>query len=502
MKPMNVDGPTNDGSSRRTATPVSVEGRAITSFGWAAASFGINRFLLFVATLVLARVLAPSDFGLVAAGMTLITYFEIGLDLGVGSALIYEQEKGITARVQTAFTLNMLVSAAFTVVGIAAAPAVARLFHVPDEAAIFRMLFVYLLIRGAGQIPDAILKRDLSFKKRMLVDVLRAVVRAAVSIGLALVDYGAWAIVWGILAGEIAGTVMSWSLVRFVPRFSIDRSAGATLLRFGLSFVALKALAEVGMNSDYLVVGNRLGPTQLGFYTMSYRLPELLIDNVYWIFSSVAFPVYSQARTLGGDAFRVAMLRALRLMTLFGFSLGIGLALTARDAIHVLFSSKWDPAAGPMTLIALAAGLAAVGYASGDIFPAIGKPGTLLKINAPLALALLVAFVLAAPYGIIAVAAVHLGFQLCYGALRLVVANRIVGSTLRESVVALRPAVIVSSGILVCGLPVRLMTDVGSGSLLAITLAGAAGGVAGLMIGARPEIGELRTIAARMLGRA
>jgi len=99
------------------------------------------------------------------------------------------------------------------------------------------------------------------------------------------------------------------------------------MLRFGAPVAALQLLAELAGNSDYLVVGHKLGSEALGFYSIAYRLPELLLSNVYWIFSSVAFPIFSKARTAGGAAFRGSMLKALRLITMFGFPVGVGLAL-------------------------------------------------------------------------------------------------------------------------------------------------------------------------------
>lgn len=330
-------------STPQNAAPSSslgIQRQVVKSFAWAAASLGGNRLLVFVSTLVLARLLAPRDFGVVAVGMTITMYLEAGLDLGVGSSLVYEQEEGITPRVQTAFTLNLMVAALLTVVGIVVAPQVAAFFRVPGDVAILRTLFLYFLLRGAGQVQDAVLKRDLQFKKRTAADLTSGAVRATLSIALAVAGYGAWALVWGLLAGALVSTAMKWAQVRFRPQLRLDRAASAALLRFGLAVVALKFLAVIGEDLDYLVVGRWLGPTQLGLYTLAYRLPELLIANVYWIFSQVAFAAYSKVRTMGPDAFRSAMLRALRLTTLFGFSVGVGLALVARDAVPVLFSAQ------------------------------------------------------------------------------------------------------------------------------------------------------------------
>jgi PST family polysaccharide transporter len=490
------------GNPRGTAAPPpAIERLAARSFGWALLSFGGNRLVVFVSTLVLARLLAPQDFGVVAAALTLTSYLELGLDLGIGAALIYEQEEGVTPRVQTAFTLNLLLGAVLFAAAFLAAPLTARFFQVPGQDAIFRALALVLLIRGAGQVNVAILRRDLRFKPLVLLDVVRGSMRAAVAVLLALAGYRAWAIVWGFLAGELAGMAVGWMIVRFPPRLRFDRAASASLLRYGLSLVGVKALDEIGDNSDYLVVGNRLGPLQLGFYSMAFRLPELVVTNVFWIFSSVAFPVYSKTKALGQETFRRAMLRALRLTTLYGFAAGTGLALVARDAVVVLFSPKWQPAGAPMALISLALGVSSVGFASGDIFPALGRPGALLKLNLPLSVVLVAGFVLAAPHGIVAVAWVHLIYNLVYAFLRLAMANRLVGATFAEDLAAMRPGLCAAAGIALCAWPVRLAVPPGMASLLATISAGVAGGLAGLLIGSRSTLGDLRALARQALGR-
>src|SRR3712207_2856836 len=144
--------------------------------------------------------------------------------------------------------------------------------------------------------------------------------------------------------------------------------------------------------------------------------------------------LYSRARAEGtAESFKDSMLRALTLLTSFGFPMGTALALVARDAVPVLFSEQWLPAVVPMVLLALAAGVNAIGYASGDIFPALGRPGLLLRLDIVFATVETAAFFLIASQGITAVAWVHLVSGVVYMACRMVVANRLVGSSDRKS---------------------------------------------------------------------
>ena len=484
------------------AEPPAIKQQAVRSFAWAAASLGGNRVVVFFSTLLLARLLSPANFGVVAAGLTVISFLEVGLSLGVSSALIYEQEEGFTARVHTTFILNVAMAVVLTVAMFVSAPVIARFFHVSGDVNIFRALSFYLLIHGVGQTNDCILQRDLQFKKRALADLIKSITRASVSVGLALWGAGAWSIVLGFLAAELADVISQWVMVRYRPRAIFVPSAVPSLLKFGVSVVALDALGEVGINSDYLAVGNRLGPTELGFYTMAFRLPELMLNSVYWVFSTVAFPVFSKSRTYGDDTLRSTMLRALGLATLIGFPVGVGLAVVSRDAVTVLFGPKWEHSIPAMTVLCLASGVASIGYGSGDVFKSIGRPGTLLAINLPATTLVVIGFFVAAPHGIFAVACVHLVYNILYATARLVLANHYLHSRMRDALRAMIPAISAATGIAVFALPVRLVTSPGLASLLAIIAAGVAGAAAGTALGGRSAVAELRDLVRTLLGRA
>ena len=481
-----------------TSKPGSLTQRAVKSFGWATVSYGGSKLLVFVSTVVLARILTPNDFGIVAAATALILFFDVVLDLGVGAALIYEQEHRITQRVQTAFTMNVLIAAVLTGVGVLLTPAVAAFTGLQAHENVFRVLLLGLFIRGLGQVQNAVLQRDLRFDSRAIVEIGGAVARTAISIALALAGLGVWAIVWGLLAGEVISTVLAWWYAGFWPRFSFDRGVAKVLLGFGVTFIALKVVDAIGMDSDYLIVAHRLGSTQLGFYSMGYRLPELALLSLYWIVGAVAFPIFSQARTQGREVMVSAALRSLRMITLFSFPAGVLLALASRDIIGVVFTAKWIPAVEPMVLISLVTAVTSIGFASGDIFPAMGRPGTLLTLNVPLTVLLVAGYIVAAPYGIVAVAAVHLVLAVIYQAARLVLVNSLLGTTMLQDLGAMLPGCCSVLGVLVLAGPVRLFVPSGALCLFLLLVTGFVGAAAGLMIGSRGTVLELRGLLASL----
>lgn len=465
--------------------------RAVGGFLWSAASFGASKIIVFGMTVVLARLLAPRDFGLVAAGLSVAAFLEIALDFGVGSAIIYEQERGITQRVRIAFTLSLGIAAAMTGIGVAMSPFVAAYFQVPQATFMFQVLFGYLMLRGVGLVQDAVLQRDLRYRTRTVVDVLRALGRGGASVALAFGGQGAWAIVIGTVVGEAVAAVAYCGFVRVTPTLRLRADVVKALLKFGLPLLTLNIVNTMAAEGDKMIVGGRLNPTALGQYTIAQKLPEMLIDNVYWVFQRIAYGIYARARTGGEEMFRAAMLKALRLVTFFGFPMGTGLAVIAPAAVPVVFSPAWTPAVPTMVVISLTAGLAAIGYASGDIFPAIGRPAALLRATAALVATELVVMWFVAPYGILMVALTHLAFMIFWGPVRLHVANRYVGTTWRQCLVAMRPGTLAAVGIGAFGVPAALFTGADWAGLGATIAAGAAGGAGAVLLFDRAALAEV-----------
>ena len=200
---------------------------------WTTLAWGSNRVVVLALTLLLARLLTPEDFGLVTAALTIIAMFDAALDLGVGAAVVAAQERGVSRRTRTALTLNIGLSALIAGVGAALSPLVAALFDARDHTWLFALIFLYPLFRGAGQVNDAVLKRDLLFRRRTVVDLTRAGVRVVVSLSLALTVGGPVSIAAGIVASELVAMVLLWSLVPIRPVRSMTRADVRELLGSG-----------------------------------------------------------------------------------------------------------------------------------------------------------------------------------------------------------------------------------------------------------------------------
>lgn len=474
---------------------------SVKGFLWSTLAWGSNRLVILGLTLVLARLLTPEDFGVVTAALTIITMLDAALDLGVGAAVVANQEKGITLQTRTAFTLNLAISALIAAIGIGLSPFIADLFDSSDQSGLFALVFLYPLFRGAGQVNDAVLKRDLLFRRRTVIDLLRAAIRVAVSITLALTIGGAISIAAGIVISEFVAMLVLWSIVRIRPAIRLQRATVSTLLRFGGQVTVIRILGSFRGAFDYLVVGSLISTTALGFYGMAYKLPELVVENVLWIFTAVALPTYARARAIGHDVLLNAMLRATRLLAMYGLATGAILAVVARDAVPVLFSEQWADAIVPMMLISISLGVMSIAWASGDVFSAMGRPGTLIKLDLPATILMAVAFIYSTRFGLIGVASVHLVFNVLYCIARLILVRRVTKVATRALAGAVLPAILVAAVTAGVGFGVRAFLP--AGELLSLIILTAVCGVTLIVASylfARPAVRELTGMVAARRG--
>ena len=467
-----------------------LSGQASKGFLWVLTGFMIVQIGGFGTFVLAGNWLTPDELGIAGKVLTVIFWMDVLLDVGMGANVIHEQESGQTHRVRVAFTVNTILAVTVSLGMFLLAPVIAGFFNIPDEANLFRMLGLLALVKGLSQIPDSILRRDMVFWPRTAVNLVRASVRFGLALVMLLSGAGPAAMVVSVVVADVCAAIMVTLFARFVPRFAFDWKASVEMLRYGLAIFGARTVSMLWLNGDYLVIGRRLSNKDFGDYWTAFRLPELALGSVYNIFSTVLFPAYSAARERGPETIREAYLRAMRLLFLYGAAVSVALALIARDFITVVFSTH-PGAIRPMEILSLAGAFVAIGYASGDLFNAMGKP----KIGLYFALLgtpiLIIGFLLVVDQGIVAVALVHLIVVVPYTVVRLEVANRLIGCNWRQSLGALRAGASAAAGILAFALPVRLVTEAGLVSGLAIVAAGTVGGAVGLALGDREAILEI-----------
>lgn len=434
-------------SVEEDAPIVGLKSAAVSSVAWRGLSYLTAKLLIFVSTVILARILTPDQFGVVALSLTLVTFGEVLADVGVAQALIYLPSD---RRNNDAALVICLISGV-TLVGIAlvAAPAVEALLDRPGVADMFRVFSLAVLFRAVGQVPDAVLRKNLGFKKRVVTDVSRAIGQGLLSVVLALAGLGAWSVILGFVVGEALFCIASWRLVDYRPRAGFWRVGWSTvrpLIAFGAPASANGLLASLVLDIDYLIVGRMLGAQALGYYMVAFRIPQLAVISVFNVLSTVAFPVLTRAST---DERRLkrGYLASSRLQTAYGVFVGMTLAMTAPMLIDVVFGQRWAPSIAALQALSLYAVFRSLGAGVVDVYRAVGRPVVALRIALVRLAVLVPALIYATRFGIEGVAWTQALVALVAVLVLQVHVTRLLKVPLPRLVEAIVPAIAIGAGI-------------------------------------------------------
>lgn len=472
--------------------------KASRGFLWANVGIFTRYFSALVLAALLARYLDTDQYAVMVTLMIILFYFDNALDLGMGAALVYEQEEGISERVQVAFTANLGLAVVLAAGAFFAAPLVVDYFGHPGATSVFRCLAVVVLLSGMTTVPWSLFMREMDFRRRAVVEVVRDLTRFVLTVVLAVAGYGEWAVMIGLIAAYAVWMVLTWLFVSFRPRPTWNGPIALELFSYAWKMAGTRILGILSLNGDYLVVGNRRRD-QYPTYYQAFRLPEFVMGGQLNAMSAVLFPMYSRIRSEGEQAMREAMVKALRLVALFSIPVGIGLALIARDAFLVMYDSTSEVGVRTMEIISITGCVVGLGFATGDLLFAIGRPGVMFRLNLAMVPLMLAAMWLVAPQGIVWVAWVHLAVAVVFTSIRQGVVNHMIGARTGPVLGALVPGLVIGGFTAAAALPVRLLTSAGALSLVAVVAAGAVGALVGLAV-FPPARHELSALVSRLRG--
>jgi len=399
--------------------------RTARAMVWVYASYVGGRALVFVSMAILARVLTPEEFGLVALALIVTTALETLKDLGLTQALIVADEDETERRAPTIFFLT--VGIGFVLWGLTAAfaPLAASVFDEPEVTPILIALGFNFVLRAFGATHYALAAKRLDFQKRTYAEAGDVVVRGLVGIGLALAGAGAWAIVVGYLAGTLALTILLWLIVPWRPRFELRFEGLSRMVRFGGSIAGIDVMAAINRNVDLIAIGVVLGAASLGLYTMAYRIPELLVLNFAVVGGYVLFPAFA---TVDRDELRNAFLTAFRYTAAFAFPLAIGMVVLTDPLILAVLGDQWIGADGAMQALSLFALVIALDIPAGTVYKATGRADVLLKLAIPRFFVLVALMYAFADDGITTVAYAQLGVGVLFLTIQLYLTKRMLGA--------------------------------------------------------------------------
>lgn len=376
---------------------------AVKGVAWSAGREWSVRTLSFVVFLILVRLLEPEAFGLVALAATVIEVLRIFASQGFGTAIIqrYQLEP---EHLDSAFWTNVAAGFALLACGIGVAIPAANLYGEPDLAPVVGWLALSFPLHGLNVVQDALLRRRMEFRILAMRSIVAAVVGGLVGIGMALSGFGVWSLVGQQLSTTVTTTAVLWMATDWRPALRFSWPHAKELLSFGLNVMGVNLLNVVNWHADDFLIGLFLGPVQLGYYSVAYRIPRMLTRSLTNSVSSVALPAFSK---LQGSKERTqrAFLTGTRINAVVAFPVFVGTALIAPEFVTGVLGDQWSPSIPVLRVLAFIGLWHSVAYFHPPVMVAMGKPQWDLGLTFLSAVTNVMAFAIAVRWGIVAVAA-------------------------------------------------------------------------------------------------
>ncbi|MBT3321153.1 MAG: lipopolysaccharide biosynthesis protein [Anaerolineae bacterium] len=413
--------------------------QAVRGIMWTYASYYSGKIMIFLSTIILARLLSQDDFGVAGYAIVIISTLKVLSNLGVGQALIYHKEEEGAA--DTAFWLGLAISLILFLITWFAAPLIGSFFDDPRAIPVTRALIFSFPLTSLGYVQDMLLRKKLSFKRKFIPDLSRSLAKGFFSIIFALLGYGAWSLIYGQLIGTALASIAYWIIVPWKPSFNFNPRLARIFLGFGANIVAVNALSVLLDNADYLAVGRYLGAASLGVYTLAFRIPDMLIMQFNALIGKVLFPFYAKIRD-DNDGLKRSFLYTTKYISLITFPIGFGIALVSAPLILTVFGEKWVEAIPVMRSLAIYSVIISLVYNAGDVYKAQGRPEILTRLSILEGTLLLPALYFSVRFiGTIAAvgwARVSIAFVLT--SLDIIIASRLINASFKEILKALTPA--------------------------------------------------------------
>lgn len=335
--------------------------------------------ITFVVSIVLARLLDPDTYGVLALVTVFTTLMEVFMDSGLANALIQKKDADDTD-FSTVFYMNILFSAGLYLLLFLAAPLIASYYEMPELTAVIRVLALMLLISGVKNVQQAYVSRNMLFKKFFFSTLGGTIGAAVVGISMAYLGYGIWALVAQMLFNNFVDTVILWITVPWRPKRLFSWKRFRTLFSFGWKLLASSLIASLYTNLRQLIIGKMYTTESLAFYNQGDKLPNLLVNNINSAIDSVLLPVLSMEQE---DVSRVRELtrRAIQMSSYVMWPVMMGFAACAEPLVRLVLTEKWMPCVPYLRIFCITYAFYPIHTANLNAIKALGRSDIFLKLE-------------------------------------------------------------------------------------------------------------------------
>ncbi|ETI91187.1 MAG: Polysaccharide biosynthesis protein [Clostridium butyricum DORA_1] len=353
--------------------------KVLSSLMWKLLERSGTQGIQFIVQIVLARILLPNDYGIIALIAIFITVANVFVQSGFNTALI--QKKDATEEdFSSVFYLSLFIAIILYALIFFASPYIAYFYKTPELISVLRVLSITLIFGAFNSIQNAIISRRMEFKKLFASSIGAIILSGITGIVLAYIGLGVWALVAQQLVNQLSVTVILWFTVKWRPKLIFSFSKINKLFSYGWKLLLSALIDTLYMNLRSLIVGKIYSPSMLGYYNRGDQFPQLIVSNINGSIQSVMLPTLSSEQD-NKQKVKELVRRSIVTSSFLLFPMMIGLAVVGESLIKIILTDKWLPCVPFMQIFCLSYALWPIHTANLQAINALGRSDIFLKLE-------------------------------------------------------------------------------------------------------------------------
>lgn len=403
---------------------------------------GCAQVVNLVISLILARLIDPEAYGVLALATIFTNILQVFIDCGLGVALVQKKEAD-DLDFSSVFLCNVALCCTIYAVLFFAAPLISRFYETPELTTIVRVVGLTIVISGVRSIQQAYVERSMQFKKFFLATLIATVVSGVVGLVMAYCGFGVWALVVMNLCNVAVGTAVLWFVVEWRPKLMFSARRMKPLLRFGWKVLGSGFVTVIYANSRQLLVGKFYTNSDLAFYNKGNSLPNCIVPTIQSSITSVLLPAISQFQTDLQKAKEMTW-NAVRALSCVLWPVMVGLAACSDTFIRVIMTEKWLPAVPFMQIFCIEAAIWPISSIYVNTIRAIGRSDIDLTLQTVVRVIGIASLLLMIKHGPLAIAICTFGCSIFENLILMAVNKKLLNTSVFSQLKTFGPFVLLS----------------------------------------------------------
>ncbi len=383
----------------------SLRDKTISGMFWSLLQSGGSRVIVFLVTILLARLLTPKDFGLIAMLAIFISVSQTLVSAGFNSALI--QKKNVDEEdYSSVFYINLVVSLALYIGLFIAAPFIANFYHQPILTSLTRIMCLIFVINAFSYVQEARLTKEIRFKTLMIINLPSTIFGGVVGIVMAVLGFGVWSIVAMQIITRLAYAIQIWIYSKWKPLFSFNKNKAKGLFSFGSKLVVSDIIMAIYNNIFIVIIGKSYPLSSVGYYQNANSLATIPSDTITSVLGGVTYPIFSSIQD-DNIRLKAGYKRVMQQAFFWICPAYVLVAVLATPLFQFVFTAKWLPAVPYFRWLCILGILGPLSVYNLNILNVKGRSDVFLKLEVIRRIVTIIGIIAVLPYGITALLAVQ-----------------------------------------------------------------------------------------------